>query len=68
MQAVYSELQVSIVEPEEPLFSASEMGGIIPVDKRKTFDVRKVIARIVDGSKFDEFKQLYGTTLVTGTP
>ncbi len=40
--------------------------GIIPVDKKKTFDVRKIIARIVDGSRFDEFKELYGTTLVTG--
>jgi 3-methylcrotonyl-CoA carboxylase beta subunit len=51
---------------EEPLFSSSEIGGIIPVDKRVTFDVRKIIARLVDGSRFDEFKELYGTTLVTG--
>ena len=40
---------------------------MIPADMRKPFDVRKVIARIVDGSRFDEFKALYGTTLVTGT-
>ncbi|KAF1314518.1 Methylcrotonoyl-coa carboxylase beta chain, mitochondrial, partial [Globisporangium splendens] len=51
---------------EEPLFSPDELGGIIPVDARKPFDVRKVIARIVDGSKFDEFKKYYGTTIVTG--
>eukprot|EP01114_Cavostelium_apophysatum_P005461 TRINITY_DN1648_c0_g1_i1.p1 TRINITY_DN1648_c0_g1~~TRINITY_DN1648_c0_g1_i1.p1 ORF type:complete len:396 (+),score=120.17 TRINITY_DN1648_c0_g1_i1:570-1757(+) len=58
--------QTTIQKPEEPLFSASELGGIIPVDKRIQFDVRKVIARIVDGSRFDEFKALFGTTLVTG--
>ena len=52
--------------PEEPLFSSSEIGGIVGDNLRKPFDVRKVIARIVDGSKFDEFKELYGTTLVTG--
>jgi len=57
---------MTIAEPEEPLFPASEIGGIIPVDKRIQFDVRKIIARIVDGSKFDEFKALFGTTLVTG--
>lgn len=51
---------------EEPRFSPDELGGVIPVDARKPFDVRKVIARIVDGSRFDEFKQHYGTTIVTG--
>eukprot|EP01103_Thecamoeba_quadrilineata_P002969 TRINITY_DN12809_c0_g1_i1.p1 TRINITY_DN12809_c0_g1~~TRINITY_DN12809_c0_g1_i1.p1 ORF type:complete len:562 (+),score=105.41 TRINITY_DN12809_c0_g1_i1:153-1688(+) len=51
---------------DEPLYSPEELGGIIPVDKRKNFDVRKIIARIVDGSRFDEFKAKYGTTLVTG--
>ncbi|CAI5714846.1 unnamed protein product [Peronospora destructor] len=42
---------------EEPLYSPEELGGVIPVDSRKSFDVRKVIARIVDGSRFDEFKK-----------
>ncbi|KAF4319004.1 hypothetical protein BBI17_006908 [Phytophthora kernoviae] len=51
---------------EEPLFSPDELGGVIPVDSRKSFDVRKVIARIVDGSRFDEFKEQYGPTIVTG--
>jgi 3-methylcrotonyl-CoA carboxylase beta subunit len=51
---------------EEPLFDPAELGGLIPIDARKPFDIRKVIARIVDGSKFDEFKQHYGTTIVTG--
>jgi len=51
---------------DEPLFSAEEMGGIIPADTKKPFDVRKIIARIVDGSRFHEFKAMYGTTMVTG--
>jgi len=57
---------VVIQKSEEPLFPASELRGIAPSDLKKSFDIRKVIARIVDGSKFDEFKELYGTTLVTG--
>lgn len=52
--------------PIEPLYDAKELYGIVGTDLRKTFDVREVIARLVDGSEFDEFKQLYGTTLVTG--
>ena len=52
--------------PEDPAFDPTEMGGVIPTNSRKTYDVREVIARIVDGSRFDEFKALYGTTLVTG--
>ncbi len=51
---------------EEPLYAAEEIYGIIPADSRKPFDVREVIARIVDGSKFHEFKPLFGKTLVTG--
>jgi 3-methylcrotonyl-CoA carboxylase beta subunit len=50
----------------EPLYAAEELYGIIPADSRKPFDVREIIARIVDGSEFHEFKALYGTTLVTG--
>ena len=52
--------------PRAPLFDASELHGVIPVDARKPFDVREIIARIVDGSEFDEFKARYGATLVTG--
>jgi 3-methylcrotonyl-CoA carboxylase beta subunit len=51
---------------EEPLYSAEELYGVIPKDGRIPFDVREVIARIVDGSKFHEFKPLFGKTLVTG--
>jgi len=50
----------------EPLYDPQELNGIIPVDTRKPYDVREVIARIVDGSVFDEFKARFGTTLVTG--
>ncbi len=52
--------------PEEPKYDPHEIYGIIPQDVRKPYDVREVIARIVDGSRFDEFKKLYGETLVTG--
>ena len=50
----------------EPLYDPAELNGIIPADTRKPYDVREVIARIVDGSEFDEFKARFGTTLVTG--
>ena len=50
----------------EPLFDAEELLGIVPADLRIPFDPREVIARIVDGSEFDEFKPLYGSSLVTG--
>ena len=50
----------------DPLFAAEEIYGVVPVDGRKPFDVRDIIARVVDGSEFDEFKKLYGTTLVCG--
>jgi 3-methylcrotonyl-CoA carboxylase beta subunit len=53
-------------EPREPLYPAEELYGVIPADPRKPYDVREVIARLVDGSELDEFKQNYGTTLVTG--
>jgi 3-methylcrotonyl-CoA carboxylase beta subunit len=52
--------------PRDPLFAAEEIYGVVPVDGRKPFDVRDIIARLVDGSEFDEFKKLYGTTLVCG--
>lgn len=51
---------------EDPLYQANELYGLIPVDPRRPFDVREVIARLVDGSRFSEFKANYGTTVVTG--
>ncbi len=53
-------------EPEEPLYDGREIYGILPRDVRKPYDVREVIARLVDGSRFQEFKARYGTTLVCG--
>jgi 3-methylcrotonyl-CoA carboxylase beta subunit len=52
--------------PTPPAYAAEEIYGIINADARRPFDVREIIARIVDGSELDEFKQLYGATLVTG--
>ena len=52
--------------PEDPLYDPDELLGIVPVDLRKPYDVREVIARLVDGSRFEEFKARYGPTLVTG--
>jgi 3-methylcrotonyl-CoA carboxylase beta subunit len=52
--------------PRAPLFDAAELHGVIPTDPRKPFDVREIVARVVDGSEFDEFKARYGATLVTG--
>jgi 3-methylcrotonyl-CoA carboxylase beta subunit/propionyl-CoA carboxylase len=53
-------------EPEEPLYDPREIYGILPRDLRKPYDVREVIARLVDGSRFHEFKARYATTLVCG--
>jgi 3-methylcrotonyl-CoA carboxylase beta subunit len=58
--------QVDIAPPEDPYYDPEEIYGILPRDLRKPYDVREVIARIVDGSRFAEFKALYGTTLVCG--
>jgi len=57
---------IALAKPFEPKFEAGELDGIVPIDLKKQYDVREVIARLVDGSAFDEFKALYGTTLVTG--
>jgi len=59
-------VHMAVRAPEEPAYDPRELYGIIPADTRTPYDVREVIARIVDGSRFDEFKQLYGTTLVCG--
>jgi 3-methylcrotonyl-CoA carboxylase beta subunit len=53
-------------EPREPLFAPDDIYGVVPADPRKPFDIREIIARLVDGSEFDEFKKLYGQTLVCG--
>lgn len=53
-------------EVEAPLYPADDLYGIVGDNLKRTYDVREVIARVVDGSRFDEFKALYGETLVTG--
>jgi acetyl-CoA carboxylase carboxyltransferase component len=55
-----------VAAPEPPRYDPREIYGVIPADTRTPYDVREVLARLVDGSRFDEFKQRYGTTLVTG--
>jgi 3-methylcrotonyl-CoA carboxylase beta subunit len=59
-------VQLCRIASREPAYDAQELNGIIPTDARKPFDIREIIARIVDGSEFDEFKALFGTTLVCG--
>ena len=58
--------RLALAAPRPPAYPAHELGGVIPADAREPYDVRELIARIVDGSVLDEFKQLYGPTLVTG--
>jgi 3-methylcrotonyl-CoA carboxylase beta subunit len=59
-------VDIPLSAPREPALNPSELDGVVPVDLKKQYDVREVIARLVDASEFDEFKALYGTTLVTG--
>lgn len=57
---------IDIAEARDPVHDTAELERVVPVDLRRQYDVRAVIARLVDGSRMDEFKALYGTTLVTG--
>ena len=57
---------MATIAPRPPRLDAAELHGVIPTDTRKPYDVREIIARVVDASEFDEFKARYGTTLVTG--
>ena len=59
-------MPADMTAPEEPLFDPEELYGIVNADVRKPYDVREVIARLVDGSRFDEFKRRYAPTIVTG--
>jgi acetyl-CoA carboxylase carboxyltransferase component len=59
-------LPADMTQPEEPRYDPGEIYGIVSADTRKPYEVREVIARLVDGSRFDEFKERYGATLVTG--
>jgi acetyl-CoA carboxylase carboxyltransferase component len=59
-------LPADLTAPEDPLYDPQEIYGIVNADTRKPYEVREIIARLTDGSRFDEFKERYGTTLVTG--
>src|ERR1700736_5442335 len=59
-------VQVEVKPPSEPLYPAEDVYGIVPTDTRRPYEVREIIARLVDGSELDEFKRLYGQTLVCG--
>ncbi|MGE5832849.1 MAG: carboxyl transferase domain-containing protein, partial [Acidobacteriota bacterium] len=59
-------LPADMMAPEPPKYDPDELYGVVSVDPRRPYDVHEVVARLVDGSRFDEFKQRYGTTLVTG--
>ncbi len=59
-------IDIDLTEPVEPRYALEDLDAIVPTDLKKQYDIREVIARLVDGSEFDEFKRLYGTTLITG--
>ncbi len=61
-----SNRDMEVFEPEPPIYDPEEIYGIVPADNRRQYDVREIIARIVDGSRFHEFKENYGETLVCG--
>jgi 3-methylcrotonyl-CoA carboxylase beta subunit len=59
-------VDIALLAPRDPALDTAELDGLVPVDLKKQYDIREVIARLVDASEFDEFKALYGTTLITG--
>ena len=59
-------VDVALATPEDPAYDPDELMGVVPADLRTPYDVREVLARVLDGSRFDEFKARYGTTLVCG--
>jgi len=61
-----STIDAEVAEPEEPLYAGEEIYGVLPANSREAYDVREIIARLVDGSRFREFKARYGETLVCG--
>jgi 3-methylcrotonyl-CoA carboxylase beta subunit len=62
----YAENTVNMHRPENPLFPTEDLNGIIPVDPKRKLDMYAVLSRILDGSRFHEFKELFGNTLITG--
>ena len=68
LAAKVTNAQNSACDYQEPLYDVQELRSIAPADMKQSFDIRSVIARIVDGSEFDEFKKLYGTVRISLTP
>ncbi len=64
--ATVKRVDADLREPEEPAYDPKELLGVLPADKKRPFDIKDIISRLVDGSKFHEFKKNYGTTLVCG--
>ena len=62
----FAENTRNMIKPEEPLYPKEDLNGIIPVDHKKPFDMYAVLSRVLDGSRFHEFKEHYGNTLITG--
>ena len=60
------QVNIPLLASRDPIYDTADLEGLVPTDLKKQYDVREIIARIVDASEFDEFKKLYGTTLVTG--
>ncbi|HET7619116.1 MAG TPA: carboxyl transferase domain-containing protein [Vicinamibacterales bacterium] len=60
------QVPADVTDPEDPAYDPEEIYGIVSADTRRAYEVREIVARLVDGSRFDEFKERYGTTLVTG--
>jgi len=59
-------VDLALADPVAPVYDEAELEAVVPTDLKQQYDIREVIARLVDGSEFDEFKRLYGTTLITG--
>jgi 3-methylcrotonyl-CoA carboxylase beta subunit len=66
MKSHYKENTEHMIVPQKPLYSTDELNGIIPVDPKRKFDMYAVLSRLLDGSRFHEFKERFGTTLITG--
>lgn len=65
-KSYYTENSYNKLMAEEPLYDADELNGIISVDHKRNINMKAVLARVLDGSRFHEFKERYGTTLLTG--
>lgn len=65
-ESKYAQAETKVGEVEEPIYDPKELGGVVGTNLKKTWDMREVVARVVDGSRFQEWKKEYGPTIVTG--